>query len=50
MVSFFNINFEPCITDNILFNKIIRYSYHKYEYHLDRNRRIFDQYCLRLNY
>ena len=37
----YNINFEPCITDNILFNKI-PYSYHKCEYHLDRNRRIFD--------
>ena len=37
----YNVHFESCITDNILFNKI-QYSYHKYEYHLDRNRRIFD--------
>tara|TARA_B110001450_G_scaffold1093_1_gene1297 strand:+ start:20333 stop:21181 length:849 start_codon:yes stop_codon:yes gene_type:complete len=38
---YYNIHFESCVTDNII-NSTIPYSYCKYEYHLDRNRRIFD--------
>jgi len=36
------IAFEDCITDNICENKIA-YSFHKLDYHLDINRRIFDK-------
>jgi hypothetical protein len=36
------INFEECITDNIVESKV-PYAFAHYEYHLDRNRRIFDK-------